>query len=562
MSILAGIYSRRPGAQIESVKKAILRQMRGGPVATDEVTTLYSDDCLFICKRDFGCYGESAWLENEHGLTTLIGAPLLSSSRRDDCAALSHDVNWTQRLLDAQGCFSVARYDKLRTSLELAVDSLALRPFYLMELADGVLFSTQLKLLKNLGLGLEIDLDSLYEMALLGYPLQDRSAYQGVRTSGPGELLTIDHMGVSVERYHDWKRQPCGSQSEAEGLDALDTAFRQAVSLAAADDRHHVSTLSGGLDSRLIACELSRRDLSLECLNFSVGRSQDQYCAARFAETVPLVLHSVAVEDTQALSVERRLGDCWSPQRFDHYRRVERPRMLWSGNGGSVCIGMVYTNPDIVEACLHNDAEQLIDAYLKQQYAYLPRHIIMSADHYQQRLKANLLQSMESYRGLPMLKAWQLFLWEHDQHHHLAAPYENIDLYRLEFHLPFFAKSVLEAMFAMPAEAALFHRLYMKWLNKSYPQAVQSPWQAYPGHEACPIPISMTSQWDLGTPAATRRRLLRNSWQSVLRGDSRIFKRHMLAVSCLAEVLGLRDVTHQLRLVTKLNHWLTAEPLS
>jgi hypothetical protein len=85
-----------------------------------------------------------------------------------------------------------------------------------------------------------------------------------------------------------------------------------------------------------------------------------------------------------------------------------------------------------------------------------------------------------------------------DQRRKLAHHFENIDLHRLEFQLPFFDAKFLEAVIATPLDSCLGHQFYMKWLSL-FPSAVTTvPWQSYPGHAPCPLasPINLAYQWN------------------------------------------------------------------
>jgi hypothetical protein len=91
-----------------------------------------------------------------------------------------------------------------------------------------------------------------------------------------------------------------------------------------------------------------------------------------------------------------------------------------------------------------------------------------------------------------------LFLMHNDQRRKLTQHFENIDLHRLEFQLPFFDADFLAAVIATPLDWCLGHKFYTKWLSAFPPAVTSVPWQAYPGHEPCPItiPTELAYQWD------------------------------------------------------------------
>jgi hypothetical protein len=95
-------------------------------------------------------------------------------------------------------------------------------------------------------------------------------------------------------------------------------------------------------------------------------------------------------------------------------------------------------------------------------------------------------------------RAFHLFVMLNDQRRHLASFFENIDVDRLEFHLPFFDADFLEPILSSPIDGFLKHEFYMKWLEYFPPVTTSQPWQAYPGHVPCSLPVSQELRYQWG----------------------------------------------------------------
>ncbi|WP_299018013.1 galactosyl transferase [uncultured Photobacterium sp.] len=552
MSIIAGIYTSQWTPELHDIQQRVEQYISRNP---DDDRHCYHDDHLFFCQVDYQCYGGAARAENEQVFASVIGHPLLSASISHDLITLLTAKDWQVTLKQAQGTFCAFQYQKARNELLVYCDTLALRPYYIMSYKGAVIFSSCLRIFPDLGVQLDNNLDAISELATLGYTLGDKTRFKQVSVARPGEMMVLSPEGIQRKRYFRWADVPNGHCSIDEGIERLDRSFKQAVSLYLGNDQHTVSTLSGGLDSRLIATELKRRGAGLECLNFSRGNSQDELLSQRFADSQQIPLHRIYVSDTQTLTVEQRLGVHWKVDDFSYYSTVKRPRLFWSGNGGSVCVGQIYTDDKVVEACRRGDPEQLADCYINQQMAYIPSRLVRQGDELQQRLRNNILDALSEYEHLPLLKAYQLFLWENDQHHHIALPFEEMDQFQLDFCLPFYSRGVLEAMFSMETEWALRHGIYMKWLERCYPQALTTPWQTYPGHIPCPLPVETeySNQWQFRTPLQTKARLIKQGVQTVFNHQAGIYNRHFLGMQCALTALGVYDCTPSLRLVERMN---------
>jgi hypothetical protein len=117
-------------------------------------------------------------------------------------------------------------------------------------------------------------------------------------------------------------------------------------------------------------------------------------------------------------------------------------------------------------------------------------------------------------------RSLHLFLMLNDQRRHLARHFENIDINRFEFQLPFYDSDFLSIILRAPVRPFLRHKLYHKWLINKEPLAASVPWQTYPNHEPCPIPYpsQLGYQWNSAdSETADDRKLTRRLGRSAAR---------------------------------------------
>lgn len=454
---------------------------------------------LYMATLDYQTFGPSAFLQTDSQIATLVGHPLLSSDRVRDLDTLNK--NYTDNMLKScEGVFCMARYNKESNCLDIATDALGIRPFYYMHYEGAFIFSTQFSLLKELGLPLTCNEEGMMEYATLGYYLFDHTHYQEISCIQPGHRVQASSLGVRKTQYFDWCELAKAGEYYEGALEGLKQDLDNNVDKYLGNDKHVLTTLSGGLDSRLIACLLKRRNLDMSALNFSQGKTQDLYCAQAFADSQNINLDVIKVKDTQAKTVEDRLGKHWRNGAHPDYYRVTRPGLSWSGNGGSVGLGVIYYSEKVYQAALTQDVEHLADAYLSQQFAYIPKSIIRGAEGMQATLKANIIRSLKQFGDVPLDKAYYLFLLLNDQHHHLAIPFDKVDDYQMDFCLPFYSWKVLRHVLSQPIARVRKHRFYHDFLQYAFPEALDAPWQAYPDHIPCTLPKEGIDQWQIKRP--------------------------------------------------------------
>ncbi|HEX3867761.1 MAG TPA: asparagine synthase-related protein, partial [Gemmatimonadaceae bacterium] len=489
MSFFAGVYCRRvgdtvPDSLVHGLESTLSRH-------SGEQTEFFRDDRFFLIKADVGAFCGKSFRVDELGICALAGEPLLTRpgegyrGRSADLESLHADWNehsW-QRLTTARGVFSAAHYQRKTGALTLLTDKLGIRPLYYSLGERHVIFASAFRIMEQLEEVPKImDLPGVIEINSFGFPLADRTALASVRLLGQAEILRV--MGNESEHRVYWKWQDVAA-SDRPLEELADDAYRQfndAVALRARGDTVTSAFLSGGLDSRAIVTALRNRGMSVHSFNFSLPRAQDKVFAARFAEQA----------DTTHTEVPRKLGrPQWTMMMSDAIARTgdeqlqsaEHPRVIWSGDGGSVVLGHVYLSRAIVDVARRGDRTALIDLLARSWASQTPRwllkaHIADAAS----TVRRGIDEELAARRCEDIGRCLHLFLLANDQRRHLTEHFETMDLHRLEFQLPFFDSDFIAAVLRVPVDECVGHKFYMRWA-KRFPAVFYSvPWQAYPGH--------------------------------------------------------------------------------
>jgi asparagine synthase (glutamine-hydrolysing) len=564
MTLLAGVYARRAGDSLpDSLCDETAQAVSRHP---DEELERFRDERFFIVKADVGAFGEKAFRTDQRAVSVMVGEPLLAHDRRVrrsrgiDLDEL-HDAFSradSQPLTRARGVFAAAHYQRQSGTLTLVTDKLGVRPIYYWLGERYVIFASAMRILEEISeIPKVMDVRAVTEENALGYAVADRTPLASVRLIEPAEILRIDGESSSRRQYWRWDAVKVSDRSTNELVQDAYSRFTEAVALRSGEDSTTVAFLSGGLDSRAIVMALHGRGLHVHSFNFSVAGSQDQLFGAALAERIGTTHTERAVAPAQGVSA-MMMAEAWNASAQRHTRPAERTALVWSGDGGSVILGHVYLNRAMVQAGRAGDAQSAMEFSSHGWGEDVPRRV----------LSANLLASLRGKNPRDGLReefdalhcddrgrGLHLVLMHNDQRRHLAGHFEGIDLSRLEYHLPFFDSDFVESVLRVPLDICLEHRLYMQWL-RCFPEGVLSvPWQAYPGHEPCPLPMprGLAYQWGKEEGrrrhAAERQKLLRQAAE-MLRASNfpeALLRRHFLRVATWLYRLRLRDLGYVIR---------------
>jgi asparagine synthase (glutamine-hydrolysing) len=524
VTIMAGIASRVQGVPVEDATRDELRRLMSR--YTGDKVIEFGDRSSFFAKVDIGAFGAPAAYGDEAGnISMLAGEPLLCDTPNSEVADRYEDLRrlhaeWIQSnwdgLTNCCGTYCAVHYNRRDHRIGLIADKVGLRPIYYWVGPELVVFATALRILENLdAVPKEMDLRGVTEIACFGYPLADRTVYLGISTLRAGEVVHVSEKSVHKLEYWRWDRL---SPSKANPSEVSRDAYRRfmaGVKRRVRGESTAVAFLSGGLDSRVIAAALRSCNVNIHTVNYAPRQTQDEVFATDASKVLGTTHHYLEWDPSRLADggpLYNRIGvtallesvnskSATSPQR----------RLVWSGDGGSVGLGHVHLNAEIVALAHAGETEAAVDAFRRSNSFGIPRRLF----------KPNIVDTIVSIptRGIrdelarlecaDRGRAFHLFLMLNDQRRMKFHFFENIDLERFELQYPFFDSEFLELILSNPVNDFLGHHFYMEWLKNFSPAITSVPWQAYPGHVPCPLPIreELRYQWSSQSwDHATRRR--------------------------------------------------------
>ncbi|AYD39338.1 asparagine synthase [Clostridium fermenticellae] len=179
-----------------------------------------------------------------------------------------------------KGEFSGMLYDKINGKYIIFTNETGSKPIFYYNFNSTYIFSSELKVITDIlkfnNIDFNLDEIGAYFLLTYGYMLEDYTLIRQVKKLQAGNYIVLDKDKMKIHSYNTIKNQPYNSESYEKTIGKLDELFKYAVKTQyEKDDEYqykHISSLSGGLDSRMevmIAHELGYSN----CLNLTFGQN-------------------------------------------------------------------------------------------------------------------------------------------------------------------------------------------------------------------------------------------------------------------------------------------------
>jgi hypothetical protein len=476
----------------DSVKDEQKRKLRG-LFERSEVSPIieWSDESVYVVRLNVQALTDySGVMElGENGVSVLAGQTLIEGG---DDTETGHRILYdalrkddVSKLSTVSGTFCCAVYEKSESGdgscVTLVTDKIGIRPIYIYRGSEYYLVSSALNIIERFLDGdLSPDIVGITERVVLGFPLGERTEYLEVESVRSAVIAKITKDGINKSTYFDWGSITANNLSVEENARIAYELFSKAVARRASGDKVVLASLSGGLDSRCVVGALRASGRQVECLNWADPKEKNYVYAEMLAKRLSCHFHSIP--KGEGTWFRSHLASYLRELNVDSGIQLTRPRVLWSGDGGSVGAGAVYLDEEMLTA-----ARTRGDRYgLELLFPQRPLEKIFTRD-YRSRVRSvfpdSLVTEMQSISCEDRGNALFLFLLLNDQRRHMEDIYEQIDLWKMDYNMPFYDGDFCTHLYSVPIDQRLRHVFYNQWL-KFFPDPVhKTPWQVYPGHE-------------------------------------------------------------------------------
>ena len=310
---------------------------------------------------------------------------------------------------------------------------------------------------------LTLNRDAAYMLFTYGFFIENHTLACEIKKLTAGHYLKIFNGKTEEIQYHRFKNDPDHSKTEAEWIEGIDHYFRKAIKRQFDKDLEygykHITTLSGGLDSRMtvwVAHELGYT----EQLNTTF--SQSNY-----------------LDETISKKIATDLKHEWLFKALDHgnfLKNIDEISRITYGGGSYAGLAHGKSMYDLVDfepfgiAHTGQIGDAIIGTFYQKPVAGTPHKIGDGA--YSQTLieRLNDYQFVYDY---PNMEIFSLYSRAFTGANQGLLIFQE----KTESVSPFTDVDFLEFCYSIPVELRYKHKIYFDWILQKYPGAAAYPWE-------------------------------------------------------------------------------------
>lgn len=265
---------------------------------------------------------EKIWLHNEkyfmvtEGIITNIDELLLKYSTPTIKSLIDVLFEKKQFFQEFRGNFCGFLYNKRNESFVAFNNHTGTKKVFFFRNKKIALVCTDLftltNVLKRLNINYSPDIASAYLLLSSGFMIGNKTLVAEIQQISAGEYIEIKQTNVSLNSYFQISEIKETSDSKAEMISRIDFLFKQAIKREFEIDKKDrlisISTLSGGLDSRMTALTAHKMGYTQVLFNFSEKGYADQLIAQDIAKAFNLKLIYSALVGTSLTNIDENIA--------------------------------------------------------------------------------------------------------------------------------------------------------------------------------------------------------------------------------------------------------------
>jgi len=383
------------------------------------------------------------------------------------------------------GEFNIVIYQKTEKRLTIFSDHIASMPMYYLE-QDGCLFfgSEKKYILSLTQKSPTIDPVGLLQIVAHRYNLDDRTFLAGIKRMIPGTRLTYQRGRLELSRYQLLTfRVPNKTPRVDDLLDEWGDRLKEATLLRLQGKDRILISLSGGLDSRAIACAMPRDIRPISSRTRGVGGSLECTLAAEIAECLCFNHNQENPEATSYSDVIPKIA--WRTECETHFTNAlsisnHANAKIHGDHIAGGWLGDASSGAHIfVDMLWPRSRRKFIEHAYHRHLAYTAHSLrnIFSWDFLQEtfpELQEAFLASfeyLEDSTNLQVYEIWDLYQRQRRQ----TTTSMSVDSYLFEKIRPFYDKDYLNFTLTLPAYLRFGQSLYQAMIYRLGPEIRHIP---------------------------------------------------------------------------------------
>lgn len=387
------------------------------------------------------------------------------------------------------GIFLFAIYDYNSNELVICNDRYGLKPLYLCDRDNYLLFSSEIKaILQDASFKRKINLEAMAEFFSFGYVLGDNTLIEGIKLLPPASIFTYSNGKSEINQYWNWNQiKKIDDIDEEKIVDELGRLWLQAVERRMQGNRKIGAFLSGGLDSRAIVSAIDPKHLPIHTLTFGKKNCDDYTIAKKVCDKLGLKHHFVEITAERWFSrIEKTV---WVTEGFlnvihQHtWDAVDRMKEYCDINlngflGGAVIGGSYLPNKKY--------STKNIDEYHNSSFSKMNKGG-MSNENEKISYNSQIFDMLSKSSFFSLKKTIDREIKDPDENDYFFINNRGRRFIlmgtisaqtKLENRKPFFDNDLIEFVYSLPNEIRLNSYIYNKMLLKFFPAPFKTiPWQ-------------------------------------------------------------------------------------
>lgn len=189
------------------------------------------------------------------------------------------------------GMFAIAILDRRQDALYLIRDRIGVKPLFLHDDGNRLLFASEIKALLHAGVTPQMNPLAMHHYLTFNYVPPPYTMFEGVTHLPSGHWLRIDTQGITTRRWWSLADQREEQRTEDDWAEEFNTLLDDAVRLRLRSDVPFGAFLSGGVDSSSVV-GMMHHHLDEPVRTYSIGFHEPRFDESRYAAAAAERFHT------------------------------------------------------------------------------------------------------------------------------------------------------------------------------------------------------------------------------------------------------------------------------